>query len=174
MGTPKAAVRLDGRPLLEHAAAAARAAGLRPVVVAKRDSVLPDVPDLQRWDDPDDPAHPLAGVAAALSRAMAPIVVLPVDLPLVPGGLLRYLADRPESLVVVEGAGRLHPLLARVAPVHTAALGAAAAAGAPVVATVRALRAVVVPERTVACWGDPATLLTNVNRPADLEDARGR
>lgn len=168
MGTPKAGVLVDGVPLLALAARAAEAAGLRPVVVAKRSSVLPDVPGLERWDEPDEPVHPLAGVAAALRRGGEPIVVLPVDLPHVPGGLLRHLAERPEPLVVVEAAGRLHPLLARAAPACADRFATAAAAGAPVVATVRALGAATAGDDVVARFGDPAAILTNVNRPADL------
>jgi molybdopterin-guanine dinucleotide biosynthesis protein A len=168
MGVPKAGVLLDGRPLLHHAVAAARDAGLRPVVVAKRDSVLPGLDGLERWDEPDEPVHPLAGAAAALRRARAPIVVLPVDLPGVPGELLAHLATRTAPLVVVEGAGRLHPLLARVVPGCADDLAAAAAAGDPVVATVRALGAQVVGDDVLRAWGDPATLLRNVNRPEDV------
>ncbi|MEV4420891.1 NTP transferase domain-containing protein [Patulibacter sp. NPDC049589] len=171
MGIPKAGVLLDGRPLLAHAADAARAAGLRPVVVAKRTSVLPDVAGLERWDEPDEPVHPLTGVAAALRRADAPIVVLPVDLPRVPGALLAHLAARPEPVVVVEAAGRVHPLLARFTPACAGALAAAAAAGSPVVATVRALGAAICGDAVVRPLGDPARSLANVNRPSDVRDA---
>lgn len=168
MGTPKAGVAFEGRTLLEHAVAAARAAGLRPVVVAKCDSVLPDVAGVERWDEPDTPTHPLTGLASALDRAAAPVVVIPVDLPRVPPGLLRHLAARTEPLVVVEAAGRLHPLLARATPACATGFAAAAEAGDPVVATVRALGAAVAGEDVVAAYGDPAVLLANLNRPEDL------
>ncbi len=170
MGTPKAGVRLgDGRTLLDHVADAARNAGLDPVVVAKRDSPLP-AHDLTRWDEPDEPRHPLTGVAAALRRAGAPLVVVPVDLPYVAPGLLAALAVRPERLAVVEAAGRRHPLLGRFDPADADALADAAARGAPVVATVRALGATIVGPDEVARHGDPARLLRNVNRPEDLRD----
>ncbi|MGX6449893.1 molybdenum cofactor guanylyltransferase [Patulibacter sp. S7RM1-6] len=171
MGRPKAGVELDGRPLVAHAVTAGRAAGLEPVVVAKTDSVLPPV-DVARWDEPDAPRHPLAGVAAALERAAAPVVVLPVDLPRVPPELLAHLAARPERLAVVEGAGRLHPLLGRFSPEDADELAAAAAAGAPVVRTVLALGAVGVDADALGL-GDPATFLVNVNRPDDLPGAAG-
>ncbi|WP_210495570.1 NTP transferase domain-containing protein [Patulibacter sp. SYSU D01012] len=170
MGRPKAGVPLDGRPLLAHAVAAATAAGLTPVVVAKAGSVLPPTA-AARWDEPDAPQHPLAGVAAALRRAQAPVVVLPVDLPRVPAALLAALAARPEPLVVVEGAGRVHPLLGRFSPGHADALAAAAAEGAPVVRTVRALGAAVLDAATLVPGGDPAAYLANVNRPEDLASA---
>jgi molybdopterin-guanine dinucleotide biosynthesis protein A len=170
MGVPKAGVPFDGRPLLAHVVAAVRAAGLTPVVMAKADSVLPGT-DAERWDEPAAPRHPLAGVAAALGRAGAPVVVVPVDLPRVPAALLAHLAARPESLVVVEGAGRLHPLLGRFAPEHAAALGRAAADGAPVVRTVRALGAATVADDALARFGDATAFLLNVNRPEDLAAA---
>jgi len=170
MGTAKAGVLLDGRPLLDHVADAARAAGLTPVVVAKRASVLPSG-DAPRWDEPDEPRHPLTGVAAALRRADAPIVVVPVDLPHVAPGLLAALAAHPARLAVVEAAGRLHPLLGRFDPADADALEDAARAGAPVVRTVLDLGAVRVGDDDVARHGDPARMLWNVNRPEDLREA---
>lgn len=170
MGVPKATVTLDGRSLLDHVAAAARAAGLTPVVVAKRDSALPPT-DVPRWDEPDEPRHPLTGVVAALRRAAAPVVVVPVDLPRVAPGLLAAIAARPERLAVVEAAGRLHPLLGRFDPADADALEVAARTGAPVVRTVLELGAVRIGEREVARHGDPARLLRNVNRRDDLRDA---
>lgn len=170
MGAPKATVPLDGHPLLDHVAGAARAAGLTPVVVAKRTTVLPSG-DVPRWDEPDEPQHPLTGVVAALRRAAAPIVVVPVDLPRVAPGLLAAIAAHPERLVVVEAAGRLHPLLGRFDPADADALEAAALVGAPVVRTVTALGAVRIGDDVVVRFGDPARLLVNVNRRDDLSDA---
>ncbi|MBF6619958.1 MAG: NTP transferase domain-containing protein [Patulibacter sp.] len=167
MGAAKAGVRLDGRPLLDHVADAARAAGLTPVAVAKRASVLP-ASDVERWDEPDEPQHPLTGVVAALRRAAAPIVVVPVDLPRVAPGLLAAIAAHPARLAVVEAADRLHPLLGRFDPADADALEDAARAGAPVVRTVLALGAVRIGDDEVARHGDPARLLRNVNRPEDL------
>lgn len=168
MGVPKATVPLDGRPLLDHVAGAARAAGLIPVAVVKRSSVLPPG-DVPRWDEPDEPQHPLVGVVAALRRAAAPVVVVPVDLPRVAPGLLAAIAAHPAPLAVVEAAGRLHPLLGRFDPADADALEAAAHAGAPVVRTVIELGAVRIGENDVARYGDPARLLVNVNRADDLD-----
>ncbi|WP_051471278.1 molybdenum cofactor guanylyltransferase [Patulibacter minatonensis] len=168
MGVPKAGVLLDGRPLLVHVVAAIRAAGLAAAVVAKAGSVLPAPEGLARWDEPDVPTHPLTGIAAALRREGRPLVVLPVDLPWVPAGLLALLADRPEPLVVVEGAGRLHPLLGRFSPEHADALEDAASTNAPVMTTVRSLGAATVGDDVLRRWGDPARLVRNVNRPEDL------
>lgn len=170
MGASKATVSLDGRPLLDHVADAARAAGLTPVAVAKRTSALPPG-DVPRWDEPDQPQHPLTGVVAALRRAATPIVVVPVDLPRVAPGLLAALAAHPARLAVVEAAGRLHPLLGRFDPADADALEAAARAGAPVVGTVTALGAVRIGDDEVSRHGDPARILVNVNRRDDLAGA---
>ena len=68
MGSPKALVELGGRPLLAWAVAAALDAGLEAVVVAKPGSELPPL-DVPVWPEPEQPAHPLVGVVAALERA---------------------------------------------------------------------------------------------------------
>jgi molybdenum cofactor guanylyltransferase len=92
MGSPKALVELGGRPLLAWALAAAQDAGLEAVVVAKPGSQLPPL-DVPLWPEPEQPAHPLTGVVAALERA-APraVVVLACDMPFVPAELIARLA----------------------------------------------------------------------------------
>jgi molybdenum cofactor guanylyltransferase len=92
MGSPKALVELGGRPLLAWALAAAQDAGLEAVVVAKPGSALPPL-DVPLWPEPEQPAHPLTGVVAALERA-APraVVVLACDMPFVPSELIARLA----------------------------------------------------------------------------------
>jgi molybdenum cofactor guanylyltransferase len=92
MGAPKALVELGGRPLLAWALAAAQAAGIDAVVVAKPGSALPPL-EVPVWAEPERPAHPLAGIVAALERA-APraIVVLACDMPFVPPDLIARLA----------------------------------------------------------------------------------
>jgi molybdenum cofactor guanylyltransferase len=92
MGAPKALVELGGRPLLAWAVAAAVDAGLETVVVAKPGSELPKL-DVPVWPEPEQPAHPLVGVIAALERAAPrPVVVLACDMPFVPAELIARLA----------------------------------------------------------------------------------
>jgi molybdopterin-guanine dinucleotide biosynthesis protein A len=171
MGAPKAGVMLGGRPLLSYPLAAVRDAGLEPVVVAKSGSALPPL-QVERWDEPAEPIHPLAGIVAALQRAGGrPVLAVACDLPFVTAELLAALAARPAPLVVPEVGGRLHPLLARWDPVLMHDLTAALARQAPLYEVVDQLRAERVGEAALRRFGDPARLLFNVNDPADLERA---
>ncbi|MBA2516564.1 MAG: molybdenum cofactor guanylyltransferase [Solirubrobacterales bacterium] len=164
MGEPKAALELEGRTLLERAVGAAHAAGLRPVVVAKADTTLPRV-DAERWDEPVDPRHPLAGIVAALRAAGSDgIVALACDTPFVPPRLLRALAERPRTTLVRAG-GRLHPLPGRYAADSCAPLADALARSAPLQQALLDLGAEILDEPD-----GPALL--NVNHPQDLEAAR--
>jgi molybdopterin-guanine dinucleotide biosynthesis protein A len=91
MGRDKALVELAGRPLIEWALAGLHGAGLTARIAgAKADlsAFAPVVPD----ETAD--AGPLAGVCAALHATAAEwAVVLPVDLPLIPASLIRFLID---------------------------------------------------------------------------------
>src|SRR6478609_3299075 len=70
IGGDKAIVELEGRPLVLYPVEALHEVCDDVAVVAKRDSLLPalaGVADL--WVEPDEPRHPLAGVAHALHLA---------------------------------------------------------------------------------------------------------
>lgn len=93
MGRDKANLLFAGRPLVAHALAILREAGLRvaiaganPVHRAALSAFAPIV------DDPEPGRGPLAGVCAALESTSARYAVfLPVDLPLLPASLVAYL-----------------------------------------------------------------------------------
>jgi len=162
MGRPKAELELGGRTLLACAVDAARAAGLRPVVIAKAGMRLPYV-DAERWDEPPEPRHPLTGIVAALERAGAEgVVALACDTPLVPPALLSALAGGAARLTqVCTPDGRRHPLPGRY--VLTPELRTALADLAPLAAMAADL----------LDWPDARALL-NVNSPEDLSLARTR
>lgn len=165
LGGDKAGAPLAGRPLLAHAVAILRAAGLEVVVVAKPSSVLPAVPGVPVWREPEEPRHPRAGVEHALAGAAGrDVLVCAVDLPCVrPATITAMLASAPGRVSVAAGPdGRIQPLLARYPAGVLPALRAAPAAEA-LTRTVLGLGPVLVPV--------PADELRNVNTAEDLAAA---
>lgn len=161
MGSPKALVELGGRPLLAWALAAALEAGLETVVVAKPGSELPPL-DVPLWPEPEQPAHPLTGVIAALERA-APraIVALACDMPFVPPELIARLA----ALDAVAAAPPGEAFPARYESAALPLLRAGLEREAPL----RAVLAELAPVE-VAPGGTPHALL-GINDPAALARA---
>lgn len=172
LGEPKMLAEIDGRPLLHIALGHAEEAGLRAVVVAKPDTVLPPVrvPVLR---EPAEPEHPLLGIVVALRELTdaTGIVVLGGDLPFVPAALIRALADAPGPLVPV-AAGRPQPLVARYDREQLPALEAALNEDASITATVRALGAATLEGTRLAALDTSGHAFVNVNTPEDLERAR--
>jgi molybdopterin-guanine dinucleotide biosynthesis protein A len=169
-GAPKALAELGGRTLLDRALETVVAAGLEPVVVARKDSPLPPRLTARVVRDPPGDPHPLRAIAAALHDGRA-AVVLGCDMPFVPAALLAWLAELSDPLAVAEIGGRLQPLLGRYGPNVTAELEAAAERGEAASAAVLALGARRVTEEELRGFGDPATIGFNVNRPEDLARA---
>jgi molybdopterin-guanine dinucleotide biosynthesis protein A len=160
MGGPKALADLAGEPLIARPLAAAAAAGLDAVVVAKPDTALPEL-GVPVWEEPATPVHPLLGIVTALERAGRPVVAVACDMPFVTAELLRRLAAGPEAAVRVGGA--LAPFPARYEPAALPDLRAALAAGAAVRATLERLAPAVLE-------GD-ARVVASVNTPGELEAA---
>ena len=151
MGGAKATALLGGRPLVAWVLDALAGAGVeRRVVVAKADTVLPEL-DVPVWVEPAEPRHPLAGIAHALARAPGEDVLsVPVDVPLVRPATLRELAAA-DGCAMVRG----QPLLARLP------------AGTAISITGRATDAVLALDPVIVEADD----LINVNAPADLRAA---
>lgn len=93
MGTDKALVEFEGRPLIAHAAGILSGAGL-PVFIAgargeacsRMEAYAPVIPDREPG------LGPLGGICTALASTQAAYAVfLPVDVPLLPSSLLVYL-----------------------------------------------------------------------------------
>jgi molybdopterin-guanine dinucleotide biosynthesis protein A len=142
LGGAKPGVPLAGRPLIAWPLAAAAAAGLEAVVVAKQASPLPAL-DVPVWLEADTPTHPLLGVVTALERAGGrDVLVLGCDMPFVTADALRVLAAA-EAPAAVPG----EPLFARYGRGQLPAMRDALAREAPLRATLAALapRAVDVP-----------------------------
>jgi molybdenum cofactor guanylyltransferase len=167
LGRAKATVQLAGRPLIAYPLAALEAAGLEPVVVARRSTELPPL-EREPWADPPGRRHPLAGIVEALRRAHGPVLACACDMPFVTAELCAWLAAVPEPLVVPRAGGRAHPLLARYDPEVAAALAADLAVGRPVSEAVERIGPRYLEETELRRFGDPELLLANVNTPDEL------
>ena len=161
MGGAKALARFDGEPLIAWPIAAAVAADLEVVIIAKAATPLPQL-RAPVWHEPDEPVHPLLGVVTALERAGRPVLAIACDMPFLTSDLLARLAAGPEAAVEVDG--RLAPFPARYEPAALPALRAALAREAPVRQTLAELAPV-----TIAI-GD-ARLVASINTPEELANA---
>jgi molybdopterin-guanine dinucleotide biosynthesis protein A len=168
LGGDKAIVELEGRALVRYPLEALHEVCDEVAVVAKRDTILPPLAGMaDLWIEPDQPRHPLVGVAHALRLAVGrPILVVAVDLPLMDAATLRALiATDPggAAAVVPRVEGRLQPLAALYTP---AALDGLAEfdveARASDVVTALGIREV---------EGLDPTAFFNVNRPEDVLQA---
>jgi molybdopterin-guanine dinucleotide biosynthesis protein A len=113
IGGDKALVKLAGRPLIEYPLAAAQAAGLEAVVVAKRNTRLPAL-DVRVLIEPDEPTHPLAGVVTALEQFEA-VIAIPCDMPFLDAADLATLAATPADVAVLTSEQPFPALYRRVA-----------------------------------------------------------
>jgi molybdenum cofactor guanylyltransferase len=191
IGGAKPMRELAGRPLIDYPLAAARAAGLQAIVVAKRDTELPDGLAEPLLIEPEEPRHPLCGALAALEHAEhehaalehtplqhaeqgspeAPVVLVGCDMPFLTGALLAWLAAALEPAILLEAGGRVQPLPARCSAADAPRLREALAAQAPLGETFRSLAPSIVEERALAHFGDPRRLCFSVNSAEDLATA---
>lgn len=162
MGAPKPLAPLGGRPLIAWPLAAAAAAGLEAVVVAKADTPLPPL-DVPVWPEAATPRHPLLGVVTALERAGGPVVAVGCDQPWLPADLLSRLAEAGGAAAPYAD-DELVPLPARYPPEALPLLRAALAAEAPLRRTLAALA----PARIAL--EDPG-VVAGVNTPEELAAA---
>ncbi|MBV8673135.1 MAG: molybdenum cofactor guanylyltransferase [Acidobacteriaceae bacterium] len=186
MGRDKALLPFRGRPLIEHAVAKLRALGFSPRVAGTR-------PDLGAYaaviPDHYPGSGPLAGIEAALCASDSDLnLFLPIDLPLLPAGFLRWLSARAHETSALATIpclqGRPQPLCAvyhrNLLPYAQAAL----AAGDRKVTRVLEKAAVTTRskldrfdlETVAACVDFSAELpihrwLQNLNTPVDLQIA---
>jgi molybdopterin-guanine dinucleotide biosynthesis protein A len=160
----KAAALVARRPLASYPAAALGAVCERVAVVCKRDSELPDLPGTERWEEPDEPRHPLTGIVHALDTAGGPVLVCAADMPFVTADACRTLlqAAGATPAVVATADGVLQPTFGLYAPAALEVLRSAAD-DAPLTRTVEALD----PVRVAL----PAALVRSVNTPEDLAEA---
>jgi molybdenum cofactor guanylyltransferase len=161
MGGSKAMRPLAGRPLISYPLAALAAACERVVVVAKPDTELPG--DVERWDEPALPRHPLTGIVHALERAGAAVLVCAADMPFVTPDACRALFDAaPADATVAEADGVLQPVFAvyRSSALDRLRAAPSGAALREVLAGLDVVRVAL-----------PAVLLRGVDTVADVADA---
>jgi molybdopterin-guanine dinucleotide biosynthesis protein A len=156
MGGAKPARELHGRPLAAHVATTLSEVCTRVAIVAKADSVLPDL-GLELWTEPDEPRHPAAGIAYALERAGEPVLVCAADMPFITAAACGALIAAAPAVAVSD---RLEPLLAVYAPEAASALRAAAEAGEPLTRAVESL--------AMARVALPAAVTRSIDTPEDL------
>ena len=163
----KAAAPLAGRPLAAYPAEALGAVCERVAVVCKTGTQLPDLPGTERWDEPDEPRHPLTGIVHALATAGGPVLVCAADMPFVTADACRTLlgAAGTSPAVVATAEGVLQPVLGLYAPAALDLLRAAPP-DAPLTRTVEALD----PVRVAL----PAALVRSVNTPEELAEAEAQ
>jgi molybdopterin-guanine dinucleotide biosynthesis protein A len=156
LGGAKATAVLAGEPLIAHVLRAA--AGFETVIVAKRETSLPEL-GVPVWLEPDEPVHPLTGLVAALERGGACVAVA-CDQPWLTGELLAELA---QARAVASVAGEYEPFPGFYAPEQLPVLREALAQEAGL-------------RRTLARLAPPrlevdAALVASVNTPEDLARA---
>jgi molybdopterin-guanine dinucleotide biosynthesis protein A len=167
MGSPKAGIDLAGRPLIAHVIAAAREAGLSPIVVAKRGSQLPPL-DCPLIAEPAELTHPLVGIIAALEHCDAPIVALACDMPMLPPALIGLLANIPTPFAMPIHP-QPQPLAARYTPATLERLRAALEHREPLVAAALALDGTLLHSDELTRFGDPGWMFANANDRKELE-----
>jgi molybdopterin-guanine dinucleotide biosynthesis protein A len=176
IGGAKPTRELAGRPLIDYPLAAARAAGLEAIVVAKRDTELPSGLAETLIVEPDEPHHPLCGALAVLEHAAraspeAAVVLVACDMPFLTAALLGWLAAALEPAILLEAEGRPQPLPARCSAADAPLLREGLAAQAPLRETFQSLSPALVGERELAYFGDPQRLCFSVNSAEDLATA---
>jgi molybdenum cofactor guanylyltransferase len=164
-GGGKPAALLRGRPLVSYPLAALGAVCSRVAVVCKSSTVLPDLDGAERWEEPDEPRHPLTGIVFALSEAGGePVFVCAADMPFVTADACRTLLKAPAGALAVVAAadGVLQPTFGVYAPQALDTLRAAAP-NTRLTDTVEQLN----PARVAF----PARLVRSVNTREELADA---
>ena len=174
MGGSKPAALLAGRPLASYPAAVLGQLCDRVALVCKPDTKLPPIDGAERWDEPPEPRHPVAGISYALERAGAPVLVCAGDMPFVTPDACQSLIEAAGGAGAVDAAvavsaGVLQPVFGLYAPTALDVLRSAPA-DAPLTETVAALD----PVRVAL----PPRLVRSVDTPAELAEAeaelRGR
>jgi molybdenum cofactor guanylyltransferase len=167
MGTDKALLAVEGRPLVSRARDALVSAGASEVLAVGGDTEALGALDLRTVADRHPGEGPLGGIVTALAAAREDqVVILPCDHPDVGAGLVidlvARLVDSTAAAVVPVAGGRLHAVVGAYRRDALPALQAAFDAGERT--THRALRGIGVEEIDDL----PSELLVDLDSPDDL------
>jgi molybdenum cofactor guanylyltransferase len=174
IGTDKAVLEVAGLTLVERAVAACRGAGASPVAVVghRATATLPVTLDARIVADLHPGEGPLGGIVTALRWSPAPVVlVIACDLPFLGAALLADLVGRRHldgaDVALARGPAGPEPLVGawRAGASHT--VSAAFDRG------VRAVHHALAGLRVVTVDVADPLVVSNVNRPSDLDAARG-
>ena len=169
LGGRKPSVTLAGRPLIAYPLAAAQAAELDAVVVAKPDSQLPPLAERVIYDV-DERRHPLSGVVTALSEAPN-VIAIACDMPFVPPDLLRWIAEQQADAVVMQSGDFIDPFPALYSRRHLQSLTAAVHSEASLRATLARLQPQILHGRDLRAFGSRTRISFSVNTREDLAAA---
>jgi molybdenum cofactor guanylyltransferase len=155
---------LAGRPLVSYPLDALADVCDRIAVVCKQHTTLPDLPGIERWDEPAEPRRPLTGMVHALETAAAPVLVCAGDMPFVTGDACRTLLQAASSgpAVVATADAILKPTFGLYTPAALETMRAAPD-HAPLTETIESLD----PVRVAL----PPALVRSVNTAEKLADA---
>ncbi len=163
-GRSKAAIEVAGRPLAAYPASALAGVCDRLAFVAKADTELPALPGVERWDEPAEPRHPVAGIVHALEQAGAAVLVVAADMPYVTAhactSVIAGGGTAPAAVAVADGV--VQPLFAVYALAALEPLRSARPDGR-LTDMVEALA----PGRVAV----PPAIVRSVNTPDDLAEA---
>ena len=176
-GTPKGLERVGGLRILDRLVDAfVEALGQKPILIANTPAAADWRPDLRVFPDLRPGLGSLTGLYSAVRLAPAPVVVAAWDMPFVPPGLIRALADglAEADACLPESGGRrgVEPMCAGYGPACEPAMAAALDAGdLRAIAFHHSIKVGILSAERVRTFGDPAVLFFNVNTSEDLAEA---
>jgi molybdopterin-guanine dinucleotide biosynthesis protein A len=176
-GKPKGLEQVGGLRILDRLAEEMQAVfGTPPLLVANAEGAASWRPGLRVVSDVRPGLGSLGGIYTAVVESPAPVVCVAWDMPFVPAGLIRRLADgleRHDAILPESGGPRgMEPLCAGYGPACRDAIAAALDAGdLRAVGFHARIRVGILPLAAVERLGDPALLFYNVNTADDLAHA---
>lgn len=176
MGSDKAFLTFDGKPMIDRAIAQARSIAEEVFIVGPKE-LYGAFGRIVKDEFPD--CGPLGGIHAALRRSKTEFsLVLAVDTPLISVEFLRYLAEQAQasrSMVTLPRAGGLHPLCAVYrAEFAEAAERALKTKSYKVGAAFPGDSMRVIDEAELSLHGFDEAMFANLNTPEEFAAAQGR